>query len=90
MGLRDVELTAGEAQIARLALRLFQVRDAAAAERVRVQGRSLSLPEEPRLRAQFVAQGIWGMNEAVRASGLPTERQAEVRRLLFRLASKVA
>jgi hypothetical protein len=89
MNSRDVQLTAGETQLARLALDLFRTRDAEAAEHIGLEGRTLSLPGVPQLCAQFVMEGIWGISDAIDASSLPSERKAQVRRTLVRLADKV-
>ncbi len=89
MSPRHIELTAYEALLASLALNLFRARNAEAAEQIHLEGRTLSLPDAPQLCTQFVVEGIWGVNDAVEASLLPSERKAQDRRTLVRLANKI-
>ena len=89
MSPREIKLTASEMQFARLALDLFQSHDAEAAQHIRLENLSLSLPDAPQLCARFVTEGIWGISDAIDTSSLPSEHKAQVRRTLVRLANKV-
>lgn len=89
MGQRTIELTAAEAQLARLALGLWQTQNPEAATHVGLEAQTLTLPDEPHLAAMFVTQGIWGVSEAIACSALPTVRKARARRVLVRLANRI-